>query len=559
VIVSPRPAQRLGWNLAGVVWPSSWGLLITLLLTAIVSLPLCFVTYPPLYDYPFHLARLQILRDIWNGGPLSEYYQINSFIIPNVAMDLIVFLLQLLLSVQNAGRAFLIITTFLTISGASYLSWTASKQNWLAPWLTALLLYNIVFGLGFVNYLFGLALLPWALAIFIRIKHASGVLRLICGTLICLILFFSHLVAFALYAVAASALELEWSLPLLRTHLRQVLARAAVVGAPILAMLMLFVALSPTAHAAGAPVTYDNFRSWLGFVRYKIYLPGIVLRSGVDWVDYVSIGAMLVPAGFVLLTGTVRIRRDLLLAIVLLVATYWAAPGHVFSAAAMDIRMPLAPLLLLAAGLEIRIEGMRTRTMIVASLLCLLGFRSAAIADDWRATDRVESQLIRAYGCLAPHSVLFAAEADPSLDRPPGPPLGHFASLAAVTNGIFVPATWAHPAQQPIAVRAAYADIYLFQSPDQFFVADRVSLQTKIAEIREVLVRRRMAGKDDFRGNVYLILFFPILAGDPQIEEASVIAAQKFFTLYGLSIGPEDPSRVAAGNCQQPLPGGGLR
>src|SRR6202158_5071506 len=110
---SPRPARRLEWSLVPTVWPSRPGLLI-LLLTAVVSLPLWFATYPPLIDYPFHLTRLQVLHDIRHAGPVSKYYEINSLIIPNVAMDVIGTALQAFLTVEQAGRAFLILTIFLT-------------------------------------------------------------------------------------------------------------------------------------------------------------------------------------------------------------------------------------------------------------------------------------------------------------------------------------------------------------------------------------------------------------------------------------------------------------
>jgi hypothetical protein len=100
-------------NLAG----SARSALIAAALTSVVSVPMWFVTHPLLYDYPFHLARLLVLHDILHGGALAKYYEVHSFIIPNVAMDIIGTGLQEILDIDNAGRAFLIPTIFLTISG----------------------------------------------------------------------------------------------------------------------------------------------------------------------------------------------------------------------------------------------------------------------------------------------------------------------------------------------------------------------------------------------------------------------------------------------------------
>ena len=54
----------------------------------IVAAPLWFSKYPPLLDYPWHLARIYIL-DNWDKSPLLQsWYDIMSFNLPNVGVDL---------------------------------------------------------------------------------------------------------------------------------------------------------------------------------------------------------------------------------------------------------------------------------------------------------------------------------------------------------------------------------------------------------------------------------------------------------------------------------------
>ena len=311
---------------------------IIVVLTAIVSFPLWLVTYPPLYDYPFHLARLLVLHDIWDAGALSKYYEINSLTIPNAAMDAIGLAVQRFLAVEQAGLAFLILTILLTISGVAFLSHPLFGRVGFAPWLGALLTYNWVFSIGFVNYLFALGLLPWCVAFFIRMRRSSPTLRLLAGFLMCLSLFFSHMVVFALYALVIASLEVQRVVPLLRTRPMELIGRWLVSGLPVVAVLALFLFRSPTVHAAGEVITYDGFRSALGFIRYKFLWPIRALSSGIGLVDWISAGAAAAMAVFIWRFGTVRIDRELLVAILLIGVVFWLVPGHFFSAQAVDAR-----------------------------------------------------------------------------------------------------------------------------------------------------------------------------------------------------------------------------
>jgi hypothetical protein len=518
------------------------------LLTAVVSLPIWFVTYPPLYDYPFHLARLLILHEIRTLGPLSNYYEINSLIIPNVAMDVIGTALQEFTGVEAAGRIFLILTMFLTISGVAFLSYTLFGRVGFAPWLGALLTYNWVFSAGFVNYLFALGLLPWSVAFFIRMRRCSPSLRLCGGLMICLALFFSHLVVFVLYAVVVASLEVQWNLPLLRTRPMEVIGRSIVSGLPVVAVLGLFLLQSPTAHAAGEAITYDGFRSALGFIRYKSLWPIRALSSDNVLVDWISAGAAVAVAGLIARFGHLGINRDTFVAILVVGLVYWLAPGHLFSAQFVDMRIPLAAYLILAGSMNIDAGSGRFRWVTTGLLIALLAFRSAAISGDWSTIEPVERQITAAFRCLAPNSILFAAETDPRLIPPTSPPLGHIVSVAEITEGAFVPATWAHPAQQPITVKPAYADIYAFQTPQSRMIVDGQGLQAFAAEIQALMADRQTMGRDYFSGNVYLLYMFPERLGYPRIEGGRVLAEQGLFTLFRLPFGRNEGQDAIAGD-----------
>jgi hypothetical protein len=523
---------------------------LALCLTALVSLPLWFVTYPPLYDYPFHLARLRILHDIAAGGPLGRYYEVNSFLIPNVAMDGIGLALQGLFSIENAGRIFLLTTMLLAISGTAFLARTLYGKTGAAPWFAAAITYNWVFSAGFVNYLFAVALLPWAIGLYLRVRHGSAAIRLSSTMLVCLALFFSHLIALVIYALVVAAFELQWGLRTLRDDPMATVLGWLFSALPLLATALLFVTLSPTAHAAADPVTWNNFRSPLGFVRYKAVWPFRALRSGSELVDDISAIAAIALAVAVAFLGRIRIKREPLIAIAILGAMFWLAPWRLFSAQYVDVRLPIAVFLVAAACAEITIPGKRAAAAIALAAGALLTFRSVALAAQWAAVEPVEREIVEAYRCLEPGSVLFAADTEPGLDSSPWPDIGHFASIAEIITGSFVPATWAHPAQQPIGVKAQYADIYEFQTPSARKVADAAALQDFQREIEDLMVRRKEIGRDTFGGNVYLLLLFPRFPGHTQMDGATVIADRHLFTLYRLAMttdgGPSTRGEVAS-------------
>jgi hypothetical protein len=78
-------------------------------LVALTLSPLLFASIPPLVDYPDHLARMWILA---HG---SENYQANWYLLPALAMDLIVPPLGHIMPVETAGRLFIALTMVLPV------------------------------------------------------------------------------------------------------------------------------------------------------------------------------------------------------------------------------------------------------------------------------------------------------------------------------------------------------------------------------------------------------------------------------------------------------------
>src|SRR5690242_20067869 len=89
----------------------------TLLVAALILLPLFYTVVPPLEDYPNHLARMQALAGIPGNEALSRFYEVAWAPIPNLIMDLIVPPLVPALGVYAAGRVFVGLTLLLMLLG----------------------------------------------------------------------------------------------------------------------------------------------------------------------------------------------------------------------------------------------------------------------------------------------------------------------------------------------------------------------------------------------------------------------------------------------------------
>lgn len=520
-------ALHLWWG-----WP--------LLLTLLIASPLGVVTYAPLNDFPFHLARMRILYEVSTGGPLSQFYTFNSFLVPNVGMDVVILGLERLgLGAEAAANTFLIALMLIWIGGAEFLHATIFRRRGLvAGALAAALFYNAIFIWGFLNYLLAVALLPWAVGLYLRTAQSSIRLRIAIGLCVSIVLYFAHMVGLAVYTLIVFVLELEGCRSVLRANPALAVRRLAAVLVPAVAMTAIFIALSPTAEAARDPVRYEGFRSLLGFIRYKLVLPFDALATGDKLVDIVSAAAILTIGCAAAITGRLRANRGIWVALLALLAVVWLSPSGAFGALYIDLRLPVALFLLGICAIDF--GDHRHAKVIAAAMLALVIIRTGLIAAGWQRDEAVERQFTQAYQTLAPGSMLFAAEIDlashPERDRLWwDPPVGHYASLATVTNRVFVPATWADRGQQPIAVKPDYADLYRLQSPNPSKVADFAAVQNLVGTLRQKLRERAARSLDDFQGRAYLLLLYPDAVERRDLHDATPIANGDRFALYKLS------------------------
>ena len=472
---------------------------------AVYVFPLLLVQNPPLHDYMFHIARIHILTH-WQASPdLQAHYVVGSFLLPNIAFDVIAVLLAHVMPLELAGRVFIGLTLALQLSGCMALHRVLHGRYGLWPLVAGLFLYNWIFLFGFLNYLFGVGLLLWAAAVWIGLAAGSGTgAKLLWGTALSLALFFSHLIAFGLFALIVAGYEIQRAVPMLRQQRVQAL-RNLLVGASIFVVPIALFFASSTAGEAGNKTSHslvNLLRTPPIFVR--------ALMSGDYLIDFVSVAAVLAALGILVARGRLVVARPMALPVVLLAVCFLAIPHELFGGWGADTRIPLVIVLVLIACVRPVLRDRRWKTVSVAVLGGALLVQSALRSYDWLSYDAVIGEFRTAFSALPTGSVLLiASETDmPSFQdinlRLWQPPLPHVATLAVLEGrGIFVPDTFAHVGQQPITVTAPYRAIYHYQSNKPFKATTTEALQGFITHAQQLLAE---AGSTD---PVFVLLLYP--------------------------------------------------
>ena len=500
------------------------GLMLALLL--IVTLAPLFVTaMPPLHDYPVHLARMDAIAALAGTAVHATQYQLGSFLLPNVAMDVAALGLTMFLPPVLAGRVFLGIVLLMLLSGTVALHRVLHGR--FSPWplLATFFLYNWIFLYGFINYLFGVAAMLWGIAAWVAMARAGVVPRLLVGTALAVIILFCHMVAFGLFAVVVGSLALSETTASWRTTRRIELGSLVIAAIPLGVALALFVMLSPTAGEAREPFVYAQWIGWKPLVAYRTVL------SSIPWLDAITLGPLAILIGLAAWRRRLVLARPMLLPIGMLCLTFLIMPAELFGALYVDMRLPIVVLLVVIASLDLR--GLSRSALIAGGTVAmgLLIVRCAVIAIDWRASAPVFAEYEAAFDRLPAGSTLYVATAEPyprlAYDSPTElsrwhPPLKHVASLASIGRDVFVAATIANPYQQPIVVLPSLLAAKELQGDNPFKTPTADALAGVVTQIRTL----HMAGAAS--QNFLLLLWPHALQGAPPAGLDSVASGGSF-------------------------------
>lgn len=452
-------------------------------------LPIALVRFPPINDYPFHLARIIIMNRM--DDPLFDrFYDWGSFLLPNVAMDVAALALARLTGPELAMRIFIALTILTLLIGVLVLHRAAWGRLSAWPLLVTAFLYNGMFVFGFFNYLFGLGLAFAAAALWM--VTGRGAVRLVTGLLCAIILMFCHMSAFGVFAMIVGGLELYRGANVWRAAgMRPALAGLCIAALPFVMALILFAAFSPTAQVTTQGFGYENFYGAKPF--------GFLFSQStmIPWLDLVMVVVLAGLSVWLALTGRLMISKPLAVAAVLLSLAFLLMPASLMGSHFADTRLGPAISMLLLAATDFRREGSPIPARVVSIAVCALAvILAGGLVSVWTRDERQITPIAGALEAIEPGATLFAATAEPyprliadngELRAAWRPPLKHVASYAVLHNPVFVPMTFADPTKQPMIVAPDYAGLKEFQGDNPVKTPDRKALGELLARIADHL------------------------------------------------------------------------
>ena len=335
-------------------------------------LPILMADHLPLLDAPAHEARLAILKEIQQGHT-SLFYTTRSFLLPNIAFDLIGLGLVHLVDPEIAGRIYFAVSLLLTLWGILTLNRVATGRWSLAPLLSGLLLYNLISISGFFNYMFGLALVPWALAVRLKLQNAPRWIGLLSGSACGIVLVFCHAFAFVVYATMSVGFALA-----------DILGRRAGATTALLRLLELIIPASIFLLWSNGEVGQIAYGE--PYIVDKLSGLAEALTSGSMIADIALVAGILT---FILAATRSQVRLCSAFApgLAALFLLYLVLPFQFGASANIDKRVPIALAFLALAGLDISARR-DARPLLLASLVvCAMIVKQGALAILWRSFD----------------------------------------------------------------------------------------------------------------------------------------------------------------------------
>jgi hypothetical protein len=428
-------------------------------LAAIASIPILLYPWPPLGDYINHLSRMHVIATVNRDPDLAMFYEVQWQVIPNLMMDLIVPVLQRAMNVYLAGQVYTIMTFVLILSGTLALNRQLYGHWSVLPLIAFPLLYNSVFLVGTMNYLFGIGLALWALAAWAALRERAMVLRLGLSALFVLGLFFCHLYAVGVYGLGLLAFELQRLLALRRpSRWRREDAEERrppplldfiACGLPFLPVLPLML-MSPT-----WTLRWDY--NWELNGKFSGLLFVIEVYSHCATVLLAVVIA--VASAFAMRYRALRFHPFGWVLLVVGGVTYMVLPRVLFDTYMADQRLPIALAFMVIACAHLDLRDDFVRRGFATVLAVLLAVRAFEVQSVWRELSRGTSSFSESVRHIDRGAKVLVAYADPdSGNNARELWLMHAACLAIIERSALVTTAFTVLGKQVMHVRPYYRD-----------------------------------------------------------------------------------------------------
>lgn len=412
------------------------------LVALLLCLPLLSVTYPPLTDYPNHLARVHILNHYDEVPAFRETFDRQFAPIPNLGADLLILLLNQFFGIYAAGRVFLVLTALLFVAGCHLLGGAIhGHRTWLAlP--CCFFFYNSMLFSGFLSFLFGAGLFMVGLACWMRWRGRWTAARYALVSLLVFASYLSHLAAYVFLGVSFAVLAL-WSL--LRRE-RGARGTALDLG-HLVPPLAAFAAFMSGGGEAGG-LAWNSLKG--KFINALLPLDGYNIK-----LDALLV-VVLVVAGVITYrrANGVGVARPTFVTGLVFCLLFLLAPKGALTAWSVDARFVVPATLLLVLSLRISLPRAHAKRLLLL-LLAVLALRVGSAWATWATLDARIAAQTRAFDLLPEGArvyPLYVAPADWQRGRVERV-FDHLAHYATIRRRAYLPTIFAWRSQQPLVIR----------------------------------------------------------------------------------------------------------
>jgi len=429
------------------------GALFFLLLVGLLLLPIWLVEYPPLLDYPNHIARAFVLAHLHDPAfDFQQFYSADWGLYPYLAMDVSLLALQRVFPVVLAARIFLSLCVLvLPLAAWFFLRQANPGEDHLALW-ALLQAHSIFFLYSFLNFYLSVALCFLAVGLWLRYLTRPRFALWCLLVLIVTATYFTHLIGFAL----AGLLVTTYSV-FARRQLREILFS----WLPFLPGLLLYEHSSRVGWGKFSDFTLRT--PWGKVDGFTAIMHGYSMR--------LDLATLLALVGFFLVArwrnSDFRWNTRWLGVAAVLFAVFCALPWGYAEEWDLDIRVLPALFVVILAIARVGPRGWRLAPL----ALLLFVLRTANVTQNFIAAQPELAGLARSFSATVPNArVLPVVEADE--DDPIRHPFAHFWAYGVVQRGWFSPYLFQIKGVIPLRIRYdAYSpdgfwDLSYDQSPD---------------------------------------------------------------------------------------------
>jgi hypothetical protein len=451
-------AVAYGMPSSGVT-AAQWAFLRHLAICGVLAAPFFLFQDIPLFDLPLHIARQHILFD-GDMAYARQYYLPDWRPVPNMAIDVVVYLLHFILPVDLAIRVFLAATVIQLYLGTVVLNRALFGARARFGIYASLFVFNGPFLLGLVNLSFATGLSLWVLALWIKLAHRrhSWILFALLSSLILM----AHLFAFGVYALVVASYRLARGWPGARDQARRTAPLSGLAlawardCAHLLVPISLYLLLMRTdlGDVLVVPST----------IRDKLW--ALMTITGVYNLKFeiAFLGGLACSA--ILLHRSLTLSRSMLLPLAALLGAFLVLPFQIGPGSWVDYRIPATLVLFLIASTNWRGVS-RTQSVVDTLMLVLLGFRMGIMSLQWASWQPTYQEYRAAFRLLPPAAKLLPMSTYQAGIVPyEHPPLVHMDAIAVAERGAFVPTMEAGLPHELLVFAPGVAKLQRNQHPD---------------------------------------------------------------------------------------------